>query len=299
MGSNMQTQAQTRLATTPQLVKANMQAQLGNVLKNLKPGQMLEARLVSVNGDGAAQLKLANGTMLKSALPQKMPLGSRLQLRMESNGRNNAPTLKLVSHQPPQSGPSQPGKTPMAQQPKGAGRSIPLPPAPADNPGAQTQQVGADRSVLSCALRAFAEAGKNLGHLGNISNAHGQQNGDGGQNELSLRLPLMFQGERQYAQIHVGREPSATEGPERDGWRIRFKIEFAALGAIEARMRLQNDRLDVSLWAQEAQTAAEMRDMLHELRAGLASRNIQAGSLLVHNGRPGASLGADGEGIGA
>jgi hypothetical protein len=138
------------------LLKANAAALLSDSLRALKPGQTIEARLVSVDAKGGGELKLPDGTSLKATLPGAIPVGSRLQLRVES-GQQNSPTLKLLGFEAPRPANQLPGAQQSAQPSAAAGRPAalltaqPQPTAPVS--GGSSQAVAMSAQPSSAALK--------------------------------------------------------------------------------------------------------------------------------------------------
>lgn len=308
---------QTTLNTSLPLLKAGAAAPLADSLKTLRPGQTLEAQLVALDSDGGGDLRLADGTVLRATLPGALALGSRLLLRVEA-GQPNAPLLKLLAVELPPSGAPgaartatapplpQPAPPTMAMPgplvPAGAeGRSgriragAPLLDLAAGNDKGATAPAAGDTRALSSALTAYADAGRDLS-----GPQHQPAGGHAAADDPGLRFTVAMAGLERPVEVQVERDPDEERDTEtrRAGWQLRFSVESAATGPTEARLRFHAGRLDLALWAERPELAAALAERLDELRADLAAADVAAGSLSVHRGRPGASLGRHGVVIG-
>ncbi|GGE82765.1 flagellar hook-length control protein FliK [Stappia taiwanensis] len=104
-----------------------------------------------------------------------------------------------------------------------------------------------------------------------------------------LELPLAIGRETGVLSLQIGRDD--TEGHEGEGahpaWRVRFGLDLAWTGAVEAAVGLDGPRLFATVWAEREATCQALQGRLDALRADLSAQGLQVMELRVLFGLPG------------
>ncbi|MDP1732147.1 MAG: flagellar hook-length control protein FliK [Devosia sp.] len=105
--------------------------------------------------------------------------------------------------------------------------------------------------------------------------------------EWNLELPLLLGHELALAQLQIARDGKGRSERGERGWRMRFSLNFSALGEVGAQVSLLGKSAGIVIWAEEDETAAAPQEMLPELTPALAAKGLAVGSVRVRHGRPG------------
>ncbi len=88
------------------------------------------------------------------------------------------------------------------------------------------------------------------------------------------------------AQFEISRDPwhGARDGDRQPHWRARFSVDFEPVGAVDAQISLEGDRVRVGLWVARDAIARGLDDAQGRLRQRLAAAGLQL-ELAIHSGR--------------
>jgi hypothetical protein len=103
---------------------------------------------------------------------------------------------------------------------------------------------------------------------------------------LAVEFPIAIRGEMTTAEFHIDREAEGAETPEGKIWQARFSIDHPDGGMIHARAGLRGESLSATLWAEDADTAARMREAAGMLDAALSEQGFEVLDLRILHGRP-------------
>ena len=111
--------------------------------------------------------------------------------------------------------------------------------------------------------------------------------GPAGAAEWNLELPMLLGHELALMGLQIQRDGGRGRGDKRErGWRLAFSLNFSALGEVGAQVALYGRSTSVTIWAEEAETAAALEQMLPELAPALIAKGLSVGSVRVRRGRP-------------
>ena len=80
-----------------------------------------------------------------------------------------------------------------------------------------------------------------------------------------------------------GRNPAGEEGRPPQ-WRAKFSVDFEPVGAVDAQISLEGDRVRVGLWVAREAIATRLGDAQSYLSQRLAAAGLQL-ELAIHGGR--------------
>ena len=105
--------------------------------------------------------------------------------------------------------------------------------------------------------------------------------------DFMVELPMLLGAELALLQLKVQRDGKdrATRTNVR-GWRVRFAVNFTAIGEVGAQVALLGRTTNVTVWADRAATADALEAMLPELAPALAARGLTVGSVRLRRGVP-------------
>jgi len=224
----------------------------------VQSGLLLEARL-------AAGLQPAASGDLKSAL-----LVLQERLRALAGERPEAPQTS-----PRKSGVAPPppiaGARPVAQSAPPATLAAPL--EPQRLAGQLLQQTTA--ALARQTLHQLASAMKT------------QAPGEAGGARWLFEVPVAADQGASTAQVEIRREPPRRGGDEdRPHWRVRFSIAPGELGRVDAELVIRGDHARISLWAEQADTAAALARHAAELAQAPALAAFSAEVTCRHGAPP-------------
>jgi hypothetical protein len=120
--------------------------------------------------------------------------------------------------------------------------------------------------------------------------APGPARGEGGTIRLVFDIPLLVAGQASVAQIAIERDAKGPETPSAEGpeWRANFSVAFEPIGAVHARVAVIGQRATVTLFAERAASASELRRGLPLLEYGLREAALEPGDIQCRSGSPAA-----------
>jgi len=106
--------------------------------------------------------------------------------------------------------------------------------------------------------------------------------------DVVLEVPLTLGQENGVLQMQIGRDRDANgeeEGGDA-GWRLRFGLDLASTGAVEAAVSLRGGSTYVSLWLDRADTYTQLSDQRETLQAAFADAGLDLQELRLLRGLP-------------
>jgi flagellar hook-length control protein FliK len=90
------------------------------------------------------------------------------------------------------------------------------------------------------------------------------------------------------AQFEISRDGGGNEAAEAAGrvWRARFSLNVEPAGPIHALISLSGERTSVRMWAERAQTAAQLKAGAGELSQALSKAELKPGDIIIREGTP-------------
>ncbi|GGB58966.1 hypothetical protein GCM10011316_33770 [Roseibium aquae] len=106
--------------------------------------------------------------------------------------------------------------------------------------------------------------------------------------DVVLELPITLGQENGVLQMQVGRDrdPNSSKGEGEGAWRLRFGLDLAATGAVEAAVSLRGGSTFVSLWLDRAETYASLAGQRETLEAAFADAGLDLQELRLLRGLP-------------
>jgi hypothetical protein len=106
--------------------------------------------------------------------------------------------------------------------------------------------------------------------------------------DFMVELPMLLGAELGMLQLKVERDGKARSKSSERGWRVRFAVSFSAIGEVGAQVALLGKTTNVVVWADQADTADALEQMLPDLAPALAARGLTVGSVRLRRSAPGA-----------
>lgn len=113
----------------------------------------------------------------------------------------------------------------------------------------------------------------------------GAQRADGPA-EWNFEIPLLVGRELAMLALQIHRDGRNKASKAGRGWQMKFSLNFSELGEVGANVSFRDEVTSISLWAEDAETAAGLNALLPELADGLAARGVSVGSLVCRVGAP-------------
>jgi len=89
------------------------------------------------------------------------------------------------------------------------------------------------------------------------------------------------------AQFEISREGGGNEvDPAHRVWRARFSLDVEPAGPVHALVTLSGERTSVRMWAERAETAAQLRAGAGELSQALSQAELTPGDIVIREGTP-------------
>ena len=89
------------------------------------------------------------------------------------------------------------------------------------------------------------------------------------------------------AQFEIARDSGGNEvEAAKRVWRARFSLNLEPAGPVHALVALSGERTSVRMWAERAQTAAQLRTGAAELNQALAKAELVPGDIVIREGTP-------------
>lgn len=212
--------------------------------------------------DGAA---LRNAIAAASPQPgQKNPASGLLELR-QALGRLIVGGVEMRHANPDRMAPPLRGDAPRA--------------APASSP----LSAEGDRQELVQQLAAQADGAIARHRLLQLAAQPADARGPSGP-ELRVEVPMMLAGETGMVQFVIERDARRSRSKRERGWRMRFALNFSALGEVGADVSLMGRRASVAMWADSAETAAALAALADDLAPALARHGLDLGSFELRRG---------------
>jgi len=106
--------------------------------------------------------------------------------------------------------------------------------------------------------------------------------------DVVLEVPITLGQENGVLQMQIGRDRDhAAEEDETDGgWRLRFGLDLASTGAVEAAVSLRGGSTFVSLWIDRAETYTQLSDQRETVQAAFADAGLDLRELRLLRGLP-------------
>jgi hypothetical protein len=104
--------------------------------------------------------------------------------------------------------------------------------------------------------------------------------------DFMVELPMTLGGELSVMQLQVQRDGKNKGRASERGWRVRFAVSFSAIGEVCAQVSLLGKTANVLIWADEAETADALDEMLPDLAPALAKHGLTVGSVRLRRGAP-------------
>lgn len=104
--------------------------------------------------------------------------------------------------------------------------------------------------------------------------------------EYRVEIPMLLGAETGVMQLQVQRDARNKSQPKARGWRVRFALNFSAIGEVGADVSLLGQSASVSLWAADPETAETLEAMLPELAPALAARGLDVTGVRLRRGAP-------------
>jgi hypothetical protein len=104
--------------------------------------------------------------------------------------------------------------------------------------------------------------------------------------EYRVEIPMLLGAETGIMQLQVQRDARNKSQPKARGWRVRFALNFSAIGEVGADVSLLGQSTSVSLWAADPETAETLEAMLPELAPALAARGLDVTGVRLRRGAP-------------
>lgn len=106
--------------------------------------------------------------------------------------------------------------------------------------------------------------------------------------DFVVELPMTLGQELALAQLRVQRDGSGKGKKSERGWNVRFAVSFSAIGEVGAQVSLMGETTNVTIWAEEAETADALEAMLPELAPALGAKGLNVGAIRLRRGVPAA-----------
>ncbi|MDB5506137.1 MAG: hypothetical protein JWR75_775 [Devosia sp.] len=104
--------------------------------------------------------------------------------------------------------------------------------------------------------------------------------------EWDFDLPFVLGQETVMARFQLNWDRAAKGAKAERAWRLRFAVSFSAIGEVGAEIGLAGERTSVTLWADTAETADTLRQMLPELGRSLFARGLKPGAIRLRDRAP-------------
>ncbi len=163
----------------------------------------------------------------------------------------------------------------------------------AQQPATATLPVSAGAEEIARALLAGSEATLarlRLLQIANLPDSDGAPRADAATDAqprtLQIELPLARGQETATLAIRIAQEESRRKdhGDERI-WRVRFALDLAETGSVEAMVTYIARQVSVTVWAERDETAASLRAGLTELGDALAAAQLEIDEMAVLTGQ--------------
>lgn len=109
------------------------------------------------------------------------------------------------------------------------------------------------------------------------------------QQRWAFEIPFATQQGTAVAQFEIAEDDSngmAETGAPKRVWRARFTLDIETTGPVHALVSLVGDKTTVRMWAERADTAAQLRAGTQALDSALRLADLQPGDIVVQDGQP-------------
>lgn len=109
------------------------------------------------------------------------------------------------------------------------------------------------------------------------------------QQRWAFEIPFATQQGTAVAQFEIAEDDSngmAESGAPKRVWRARFTLDIETTGPVHALVSLVGDKTTVRMWAERADTAAQLRAGTQALDSALKLADLQPGDIVVQDGQP-------------
>jgi hypothetical protein len=113
---------------------------------------------------------------------------------------------------------------------------------------------------------------------GSRLDAHGSQ--------WLFEIPFMTPQGTSLAQFEIGRDGRAVTADGREIWRARFSLDVEPMGPVHVQVALLGERAAVTLWAERAASAAQLRESAPMLSEALRLAQLEPGEIQCRVGAP-------------
>ncbi|MEW6642919.1 MAG: flagellar hook-length control protein FliK [Pseudomonadota bacterium] len=110
---------------------------------------------------------------------------------------------------------------------------------------------------------------------------------DLGQPRWQFEIPFATPQGTAVAQFEISRDGSSKTAPAATRiWRARFSLDVEPAGPVHAMVTLSGDTTSVRMWAERAETAAQLRANAGQLGQALRQAELDPGDIVIGNGAP-------------